>query len=269
MYHKKTGTIGVVITIIILILLVFLSNINIEKLSYIETAVSKVVMPIQNGIVYLKNKIAGNDNFFANIDDLKEENKKLKQKNIELEQDVRQLEILKSENATLKEFLGLKEKYTDYTTVPAYVINKDITNYNNIVIINVGEKDGIKVNMTVIAEQGLVGHVISVTDSTAKVQTILDTSNNVSATISTSKESVIVKGNLVENRLKASYIPTDAELFEGDNIETAGIGGIYPKGIHIGTIDKIYQTKNITDRYVSIKPAVDFLKIDSVLVITN
>ena len=269
MYKKKTGIIGVIITIIILILLVFLSNISIQKLSYVETAVSKIVVPIQNGITYLKNKIAGNDAFFANVDNLKAENKELKQKNIGLEQAVRELEILKAENATLKEYVGLKEKYNSYATVPANVINKDITNYNNVIIVNVGSNDGIKVNMTVIADQGLVGHVISVTDTTAKVQTILDTSNIVSATISTSRESVIARGNLGENNLKATYIPTEAELLEGDNVETSGLGGIYPKGIHIGTIDKIYQTKNITDRYITIKSAVDFLKIETVLIITN
>lgn len=269
MYQRKTGIIGVIITIIILILLVFLSNINIEKLSYIETAVSKIVMPIQNGITYLKNKISGNDAFFENIDNLKKENKELKQKNIALEQATRELEILKSENATLKEYVGLKDKYTSYSTVPAYVINKDITNYNNIIIVNAGANDGIKVNMTVIAEQGLVGHVISVTDTTAKVQTILDTSNTISATISTSRESIIARGNLGEKNLKATYIPTDAELLEGDNVETSGLGGIYPKGIRIGTIDKIYQTKNMTDRYITVKPSVDFIKIETVLIITN
>jgi len=178
-------------------------------------------------------------------------------------------EILKSENATLKEYVGLKDRYTDYNTVPANVINKDITNYNNIVIVNVGANDGIKPNMTVIAEQGLVGHVISVTDNTSKIQTILDTSNTVSATISTSRESVIARGNLGEKNLKATYIPTDAELIEGDTLETSGLGGIYPKGIHIGTIEKIYQTKNITDRYITVKPAVDFVKIETVLIITN
>jgi len=269
LYQKKTGYIGVIITIIILILLVFLSNIDIENLSYVETVVSKIVMPIQNGVTYLKNKIAGNDSFFADIDNLKDENKELKQKNIKLEQQIRELEILKSENSTLKEYVGLKDKYKDYNTVPAYVINKDITNYNNIIVVNVGANDGIKANMTVIAEQGLVGHVISVTDTTAKIQTILDTSNIVSATISTTRESIITRGNLGENNLKATYIPTDAELIEGDNVETSGLGGIYPKGIHIGTIDKIYKTKNITDRYITIKPAVDLVKIETVLIITN
>ena len=124
--------------------------------------------------------------------------------------------------------------------------------------------------MTVIADKGLVGHVISVTDTTAKIQTIIDTSSAVSSIIKTTRDGIIVKGTLDnDSMLKGTYIPTDANLLEGDNIETSGIGGIYPKGIHIGTVKQIINTKNITDRYASIETAVDFSKLETVLVITN
>ena len=236
-------------------------------MSYVESAFSKIVMPIQNGLTYIKNKVAGNQSFFTDINNLQSENEELKQKNTELEQAVRELEILKSENATLKEYVGLKEKYGEYETVPAYIINKDITNYNNVMIINAGSNEGIEVNMTVISDKGLVGHVISVSEDTAKVQTILDTANTVSATMSSSREIVIARGNLGENNLKATYIPTDANIVEGDSVETSGMGGIYPKGIHIGTVDKVYATNNITDRYATITPAVDFSTVETVLVI--
>ena len=137
-------------------------------------------MPIQNGLTYLKNKISGNTTFFTDISNLKEENQKLKKQNSELEQSLRELENIKSENETLKEYLNLTEKYADYKTIPGYVINKDISNYSKTVIINIGKKDGVEENMTVIADEGLVGHVISVTDKTAKVQTIVDPASTVS-----------------------------------------------------------------------------------------
>lgn len=269
MYKKKTGLAGIIITIVILVLLVILTNINITKLSYIENAFGNIVMPIQTGITYLKNKISGNHNFFADMNTLKEENAELKEKNSELEKSLRELEIIKAENTTLKEYLDLTDKYSTYTTVPAYIINKDISNYSDVFVINVGSQDGIEVDMTVIADKGLVGHIISVTDHTAKVQTIIDSSSTISATISTSKDSIICRGNLDDATLKATYIPTEATLVQGDSIETSGLGGIYPKGIHIGTIDQIVNKKNITDRYAVIKPAVDFEKINAVLVITN
>lgn len=270
MNKKKTGIVGIMITIIILIVLVFISNMNLENLSYIENAVSAVVMPIQNGLTYLKNKITGNHTFFEDINKLQQENEELKNKNAELEKSLREFEIVKNENTTLKEYLNLSEQYGNYQTKAAYIINKDYSNYSNIFIINVGQKDGIKPNMTVISEKGLVGYIISTTDHTSKVQTIIDTASTVSATISSSKDNLICKGTLEESgSLRATYVPTTATLVQGDKIETSGMGGIYPKGIHIGTIKKVVSTKNISDRYAIIEPAVNFDKVDTVLVITK
>ena len=124
--------------------------------------------------------------------------------------------------------------------------------------------------MTVIADEGLVGHVISVTESTAKVQTISDPGSSVSAMMSTTKDSIVCKGTL-ENKsmLKAMYIPTEASVIQGDTIQTSGLGGIYPKGIKIGTIKKVVDTENLTDRYALVETAVDFNKLNSVLVINQ
>lgn len=268
--NKKSTVIGIIITSLILIFVVAVSNSKIEKISQIGKPFTSFTNSIQNGMVYLKNKIAGNDSFFINVEEMKSENENLKKKNIELEQSLRELEILKAENATLKEYVNLTDKYTEYTTYPAYVIQSDISNYSKIIIINAGKKDGIDVNMTVISDKGLVGHVISVTDDTAKVQTIIDTSSTVTSTMSTTRDSIIAKGVIdSNNQLQASFIPTEANVLEGDSVETSGIGGIYPKGIHIGTIKKVVNTKNITNRYAIIETAVDFSKLETVLVITK
>lgn len=265
---RKNGIIGIIITVIVLIIIVIFSNG--DNASFLENAVSNLFMPIQNGLTYLKNKITGNNTFFTDINNLKEENEELKQKNSELEQDLRELENIKTENETLKEYLNLTEKYGEYKTIPGYVINKDISNYSKTIVINIGKDDGVEENMTVIGNEGLVGHVISVTNSTAKVQTIIDTASSVSAVMSTTKEAIVCKGTLDEmSTLKAMYIPTDANVIQGDSIETSGLGGIYPKGIHIGTVKKVTNTQNMTDRYAIIQTAVDFDKLDTVLVITN
>ena len=65
------------------------------------------------------------------------------------------------------------------------------------------------------------------------------------------------------------YNPTDAKEIQGDSIETSGLGGIYPKGIHVGTVKKVNNTQNMTDRYAIIETAVNFNKLNTVLVITN
>ena len=267
--NHKSGIIGIIITIIILIFVVIFSN-GENNATFIENVASKLVMPVQNGLTYLKNKISGNDTFFTDINNLREENEELKAQNSELEQSLRELENIKTENETLKEYLNLTEKYGEYKTIPAYVINRDISNYTKTIIINVGTDDGIEENMTVIADQGLVGHVVSVTNSTAKVQTIIDTGSSVSCMMSATEESIVCKGTLdSHNELKAMYIPTDYNMIQGDSVETSGLGGIYPKGIHIGTVKKVENTQNITDRYAVIETAVDFDKLSTVLVINN
>jgi len=166
--------------------------------------------------------------------------------------------------------MNLTEKYSEYDTTPAYVINRDVSNFSSTLVLNVGSEDGIKEKMTVIADKGLVGHVISVADKTCKVQVIIDSASTVSCTISTTMESIICKGTLENDQiLRASYIPTGAELVQGDSVYTSGVGGIYPKGIIIGTIKEIITTSNITDRYAIVEPAVDFSKVDTVLIINN
>lgn len=267
--NNTTGILGVIITIILLIILVIFSNINIDKLSSIEGAVNKIIVPIQNAFVMLKNKMSDENAYLTNVANLQKENSELKAKISELEQAQRELEIIKAENATLKEYMNLTEKYADYKTVPAYIIGKDISNYSNTMIINAGKKDGIEANMTVIADAGLVGHVISVSEDSAKVMPIIDSASSLSATISTTREGIICKGIMDSNNLKVMNIPTEANLIVGDNVETSGMGGIYPKGILIGTIKEVINTKNITDRYAVIDSAVDFDSIETVLVIIN
>ncbi len=265
---KSSGILGSVLVLVILILLIFLSNVDNKKLSYLENIGAKVTTPVQKVISDISNKIQGNSSYFSDLESLKTENKELKQKNSELETQLRELEVLKAENKNLQEYMNLTEKYSDYEAIPAYVINKDVSNFSSNLVINVGSDDGIEQNMTVIADKGLVGHIISVEKNSSKVQVIIDPACTVSCAISTTEESIICKGTLDnEQILRATYIPTGAELIVGDSIQTSGVGGIYQRGIYIGSIKEIITTNNSTDRYAIVEPAVDFSKINSVLVI--
>ncbi len=267
---NKAGLIGIILTVIILIAVVIASNISTGNLSFLEGAAGSIFVPIQSGIVFLKNKITGNEQENSDIASLKQENQNLKDENSKLQEQLRELEILKSENNTLKEYVNLKDKYSNFTTVPAYVIERSISNYEKIVVINAGTDDGINENMPVISESGLVGYVISATKNTAKVQTIIDTASSVSANISNIQDSVILRGTLNNTKtVKATYIPADSTILQGDQVVTSGLGGIYPKGILIGTVKSIVNTKNEADRYAEIEVATDFSRLETVLVITQ
>ena len=265
---KNSSHIGIILTIILIIALVLLTNVDNNSLSSIENIAYKVVAPVQNAVTYIGKKFDRNSSFFTDINELQEENSKLKQENEQLEQSLRELEIIKTENETLKKDLELSQQYQEYTTIPAYVINRDISNYSKTIIINIGKNYGIQEKMTVIASDGLVGYVISVTDNTAKVQTIVDTSSSTSAILGTSRNSIVCRGMLGnDNILKAMYIPIDESTVEGDSVETSGIGGIYPKGIHIGKVSKVVKTANESERYALVQASVDFNKLENVLVI--
>ena len=268
--NRHVGLLGTIITIVILILLILLTNVDTSKMSYFRSLSSKITAPVQTLFTNLKNKVTGNENYFIEIDELKAENEELKKKNSELEEKLIEYDVLKEENEGLFQKMNLTEKYSEYKTVPADVINKDISNYSSTLVLNVGSNDGIEKGMTVIADKGLVGYITSVTDDTSQVKVIIDSGSTVSCNISTTDESVICKGTLDNNQLmRVTYIPTGADLIVGDSVETSGVGGVYVRGIHIGTIKEIVTTTNDTDRYAIVEAAVDFSKLTTVLVITS
>ena len=269
MKKNKTSLVGTIISIILLILIVILSNIG-GASNIFREVMSRGFLSIQNGFFAVKNNVFSSQSEKNDIRALKENNTKLNKENIALKEKLREYEVVKSENEKLKDFMNLKNKYSDNQTVPAAIIEKSITNYDKVVIINSGEVDGIRVNMPVISEDGLVGYIIEVNKKTSKVQLITDTASTVSGNISTAESSILLKGQLDKNdTIKASYIPTEATVLQGDEVYTSGIGGIYPKGILIGKIKDVINTKNESDRYANVETSVNFNKLVNVLVIVN
>ena len=104
--NKQTEILGGIITAIILILLIFLSNVETNKLTYLESVASAIVNPIQRITTDIKNKIQGNSAYFSNMDNIIAENEALREKNSQLETELRELEVIKAENNTLKEQIG-------------------------------------------------------------------------------------------------------------------------------------------------------------------
>ena len=189
--NKKRKIRVSIVTIVLLTILVILTGTETNKFSHIEGIVNKTIVPIQNALIHLKNKVNKNSDFFANIDNLKKENDNLKKENDELKTKLTELEIIKAENVTLRAYSDLSDKYTEYKTIPANIISKDVSNLSEIMIINVGTDDGVYANMAVISEDGIVGHTISATKKTAKVQPIIDASSSVSGIMHISRDNLI------------------------------------------------------------------------------
>ena len=268
--NKKFKNILLIVFIIILFIGIGLTNGNNRKVTFVESVFSGLITLPQKGYIYLKNWVTKDNNFFDTVEHLKAENIKLKEENNELNAKLMNYEVIVSENTILKEHVNLINSYPDYQVIVADVINESASNWEKVYTINRGTKDGIEPNMTVIAEDGLVGYIDSVTNSTAKIISILDPGNTVSSRTTRTRDSVTCKGNsslMNENKIKLTKIPTDLILVEGDKIETSGLGGRYPKGIPVGQVDKFNVKKNPIENEATVKTCVDFNKLETVAVI--
>ena len=259
-----------IIFIILLFICIGFTNGNNRKVTIIESILSEIISIPQKGYTYAKSWITNDMNFFKQIEDLQAENEKLKTENEELNAKLINYEVILSENLILKEHVNLTESYPDYKVIVADVISESASNWEEIYIINRGEKDGIKPDMVVVAEEGLVGYVESVTNNTSKVISILDPGNTVSVRTTRTRDSLICKGNSNlsnKNEVKLTKIPTNLTLVEGDRIETSGLGGRYPKGIPIGEVESFNIKKNPVENEAVVEAYVDFNKLETVAII--
>lgn len=267
---NNTNRFGTIITIIILIILIIVTNLNADSKNYAGNIFSKILNPIQNVLTYVKNKIEKNDAFFENIEILRVENENLLNENENLKKELLNKSLIEAENETLKRNLKIFENYNEHELIYADIINRDITNLNGNIIINMGEKAGIEPGMVVIEEKGLVGYIVSTTSETSKVQVIIDTASTINAYLSNTREPVLCRGIIEhENSIRVTYISTDANIAQGDALETSGLGGIYPKGLPIGEVVEVIETNNIIDRYAIVKTYVDFYNLETLAVIKN
>lgn len=267
---NKSGKLGIIITVVILICLVIVTNLNNNIIDRIVNPFTKITMSIQEAFSGVFNKITKDEAYFASLESEKKRNEDLKLENEKLREENQKMVIMQAENKTLKEQLDVAEDYLDYDFVPGYVIQKDFSNYRKVIVINVGKKDGIENNMAVVSNQGLVGYVVSVEDNSSKVQTIVDTASAVSCFISNSEKSMVTRGILDSNKkIKGTYIDNDVVINEGDTIYSSGIGGIYPKNICVGKIKEIINTQNKTNRYVYVETAVNFENLSNIIVLKN
>lgn len=262
----------ITIGIMILFLIIGLTNGKDRNVSAVESVLSSIITMPQKGFRYLENWISKNELFFSDIEELKLENNELKEENESLKNKMIDYEILLSENKTLKEQARIRESYMDYDIVIADVISDSASNWDEIYVINKGSDAGIKPNMTVITTDGLVGYIETVSKNSAKVVSILDAGNSVSARSTRTRDSVICKGNIDlkdEGKVKVTSIPIGVEFIVGDKFETSGMGGIYPKGIAIGEIESFENKTNPLENEAILKTYVDFNKLETVAVIIS
>lgn len=262
---------------LILVLLLIISIMIVDITSNRETVFKNFEIPVitalspaQKILSKIGFDIKDKLNTIPQIFYLKEENEALKQQVAELLQYKQNLLEYQRENTDLRNLLGLKDKNLQYDLEAAEVIARDTGNWFNVILIDKGEKQGLKKDMAVITNEGLVGSIISTTANTSKVMLITDERSSVSAMLQRTRDNGIVKGSIdtaPRGYLKMDFLSQDANLVKGDIVISSGLGGLVPKGIVIGEVVETEKESYELMQYAIVKPAVDFLKLERVFVI--
>lgn len=242
-----------------------------DKLTYpVQNVLSYVLSPLQKGINGMGLWLTDRADYFATIDELRTQNEELraelddvKEKNLVLVQD--QIEL-----NNLRELYALDNKIPGYEKLAARVIGKSSGNWFSTFTIDKGSKDGILVDMNVICGNGLVGIVTDVTDNTATVRSIIDSTSNVTGMLITSSDTCNIRGDLElmdTGYVHLEYLRKDAEVSDGDMIVTSNISDKYIQGILIGYVKNVSEDANSLTQSGYLVPAVDFERLTEVLVI--
>ncbi|MFO1488930.1 MAG: rod shape-determining protein MreC [Verrucomicrobiota bacterium] len=162
---------------------------------------------------------------------LREENDKLRT------QSLQNAELLR-ENARLHEQLNWRQLQRGWTFKPANVIARDPASWWRTIQIDLGSRDGMKTNLTVLTTTGLVGRISTVGYDRSQVLLVGDTDCRVAAVVDETRDMGVVgqAGPFDGSLVTMNYLPKEANLKAGQTVVTSGLGGVFPKGIPIGRI---------------------------------
>lgn len=241
------------------------------NLSPVEKTLHQLLAPLQGGASAVVEKVINNINSFTKYSETQEDNQLLQEEIANLRQQLNILEETKLENFRLKNQLGFKEELIgEYGSgsVGAKVIGHSSGNWLKTITIDKGASDGIVKNMAVVAPEGLVGRVTSVTPNTAQVLLILDRDGAVGGMLQVSRTPGIVEGmGDGSGRLQLVYLPHDTVVRSNQAVITSGLHGLFPKGIRIGYVAEVQMDPNGLLKYAIIQPFVDFKRLEEVIVL--
>lgn len=203
---------------------------------------------------------------------LEAENATLKANIANMEDKARQADSVSRENQRLRALLDFKETHEDYKMVDAYIIGWSSNDWSSTYTINRGSSSGIEINMCAITANGeVVGLVTEVGLNYAVVKTVLDSTLEISGTISTSGYNGMVSGGYIdgnETLLKMNYLPSDSIIRNQDQVVTSG-STVYPRGLIIGNVvDAGFEDTGVA-KFALLKAAADIDSLEQIFIITE
>ena len=202
---------------------------------------------------------------YVDLRGLQEENKGLQRETATQKRRIDQLEEQALETQRLQALLAMRQaSRAEFLT--ARVVGKDATNWFKTILLDRGSLEGVRRNQPVLAPDGLVGRVVEVTPTSAKVQLLTDPVNAVGGLIQRTRVTGIVSGNLGAGA-RVRYLPLMADVVVGDQVVTSGMGGVFPKGIPIGRITAVDRRSGALFQEASLQSAVDLSRLEEVLIL--
>lgn len=238
---------------------------------FLKDALNVISTPFRAAFNACADGFSGFVDYFTEFDRIAKENEQLRKENEELKRLQSDLEVLKEENAWLRDFLEIKNHNTTFEFADATVIGKSAGATHNMLTLNKGSLHGISAGMTVITGQGLVGRIVEVGLTTSEVVCINDLTASAGAIVERSALVGIVEGynNDSCRFLYTTGLADFSNVVVGDSIITSGNGSIYPYGLKIGTVTEINIDDASRSLIAIVKTSVNFNDITRVMIIKS
>jgi len=201
----------------------------------------------------------------AEIRELRAENARLRAEVEQLRRRLADLEEARSEVARLRRLLALRAELPT-ATLAARVVARDPDTWFATVLVNRGGRDGIRRHDVVVTAEGLVGRVLEVYPTASRVLLITDPRSAVGVLVQRTRDAAVVEGQAGPS-LRLRYLPRDTAARPGDVLVTSGLGGVFPRGLRVGTIRSVFKGGLFLEAEVI--PAADPSRIEEVLVLVG
>ena len=231
----------------------------------VSSVLRVAVAPLHKGFSWLTGSISHGAAYFTDYDQIKAENE-------ELNKQLREAELALDENDRLRTLAGIKERNRSFEFEVAEVIARSAGDWQSTLTLDKGTLHDVAVDDLVITDDGMVGYVSVAAPNYCEVTTIIDTEMQAGALITRTREVSIAEGDytlLESGRLRLSYLKQDADILSGDTVETSGRGGLFPKGIMIGTVEQIVPEGHGMSNYAIVRPFVDVDTVSHVFIIKD
>lgn len=241
-----------------------------SRIGVAEGALREVLAPVQKVILTGAQRIEAAVRFVGEIRSLRRENARLKQELAELRARDNVTREIWQENVRLRKLLELPATMPELETIGARVVARDPGNWYKTLVIDRGTRAGIKVDTVVLAAGGVVGRVVQVTANTAEVLLISDQRSAVGAMGQFSRDVGVLKGgDGTSGDCRLVYLPRNATIRPGEIVVTSGLGGLFPKGLILGTVTEVTAEEYGLGKYARVKPAVDLDHLEEVRVVVG